>query len=160
MKWHWCNQNLAKCSSWKLLEIVISFNPPPNFRAFGALKLEICLKYWVVLLVDVVDSPQALFWMKCHCYHQNLSRSSSWKFLEIVFSFHPPNFTSVCLLELQIWVNSEQCLGWIAGQILTSLLWPNFEFENGRFGSYTIHEHCRPISYLSIHINQTEIQDL
>jgi len=36
-------------------------------------------------------------------------------------------------------------VGWITGQILTSLLWPNFEFENGKFGSYTIHEHCRPI---------------
>ena len=42
--------------------------------------------------------------------------------------------------------NSEQCLGWIAGQILTSLLWPNFEFENNRFRSFTIHECCRPIS--------------
>ena len=51
-------------------------------------------------------------------------------------------------------------LGWIAEQHLTSLLWPNFEFENGRFGSSTIHEHCRPISQLSIHINQIEIQDL
>jgi hypothetical protein len=37
-------------------------------------------------------------------------------------------------------------LGWIAGEILTSLLWPSFEFENGRFGSSTLHEHCRPIS--------------
>jgi hypothetical protein len=104
MKWHWCNQNLAKCSSWKLLEIVFSFHPP-HFKAFRALHLKICLKYWVVLLVDVVDSPQALVWMKCHCYHQNLSRSSSWQLLEIVFSFHPPNFTSFGLLELQLWVN-------------------------------------------------------
>ena len=29
----------------------------------------------------------------------------SWKLLEIVWSFRPPNWTSFCLLELQLWVN-------------------------------------------------------
>jgi len=66
--------------------------------------------------------------------------------LEIVFSFHPPNFTSFGLPELQIWVKFEAVFGLDYRTDSDFFLWPNFEFENGRFGSYTIHEHCRPIS--------------
>jgi len=50
--------------------------PPIKFQRIWITRARDMAKYWVVLLVDVVDSPQALVWMKCHYYHQNLSKSS------------------------------------------------------------------------------------
>jgi len=76
------------------------------------------------------------------------------KVLEIVSAFQQ-NKNEV------IWTSRTRDMGktlnniWAAGQILTSLLLLQLELENSHFESWTLHESFRPISYLSIHINQT-----
>ena len=65
---------------WKVFFMIVVGShlifPPIKFQRIWITRARDMAKYWVVLLVDVVDSPQALVWMKCHYYHQNLSKSS------------------------------------------------------------------------------------